>query len=149
MVEKCARVAAIPNAGKMLTPETSYTSPLTDLIGTSTPGQLWDYAVSSSHTSPQLSTEMGLIPEYLSCEDSYDASAVLDYQDWDSIRIDISGPPVGAPAPLTPQVHAVVEQDFPMRVPMRGAFWGIDHVTLSGECYMEAHYGQYIDDQGW
>jgi len=152
MVEKCARVASIPNAGKMLTPDTSsYISPLADFIGTFTPGQLWDYALTNSEwEKTPYTNEVDDIGRYLGSEDSQAGSAILDYQDWDTIthQADVSGLPVGDAIPLNPQVHAVVKQDFPMRVPLRGAFWGMDHVTLSGECYMEAHYGQYIDDQG-
>jgi hypothetical protein len=149
MVEKCARVACIPNAGPILTPTPVYTSPIATLIGTSTPGQLWDYALSSDPTSPQLGIELARIPEYLGSQYPLQASYVLDYQDWNSIQVTVPGPPIGVPSPVTPMLHAQAEQDYPMRVPMRGAFWGLDHVTVRGDCYMESHYDLYIQDMGW
>jgi hypothetical protein len=134
----------------MVTPTPTYTSPMAALIGTYTPGELWDYAVRppSPPRSPQLDDEMNLIPAYLASEYPLQASSILDYRDWISIRTSVPGPPGGIVSPVNYMLHATAEQDFPMRVPMRGAFWGLDYVTVRGECYMETHYDLYIQDMG-
>ena len=42
-----------------------------------------------------------------------------------------------------------VQQDFPLRMPMHGAFYAADSVRLQGECTIDNHYQLYLDDQGW
>ncbi|MGQ9662154.1 MAG: hypothetical protein ACUVWX_07435 [Kiritimatiellia bacterium] len=142
MVTKCARVALIPNAGKMLEPQTDFApSPLLDMVLNLKPGELWDEALRSYPTSPQYEIERVRIPEYLASRNPGRAAATLDYEDWDHIAVqDITD---------ATKIHSRARQEYPLRIPLHRAFYATDDVTLEGESHIENHYSLYIDDRGW
>lgn len=147
MVQKCARVAAIPNAGLISTPTIEDTDELQTLMTGLTPGALWDEVLGISPASEQVGVELARIPEYLGSDYQEQADYILNYADWDTIGVSIPDPTSGSTPSLVPPIlHATTFQEFAMRVPMHTAFWAADSISLEGECYMEAHYDLYIQD---
>lgn len=150
MVEKCSRVAAIPNAGLITTPTIDDTQVLQPLVSSLSPGALWDTVLGMTPASDQLGVELARIPEYLGSDYSLQAQYILDYADWNTISVDLPDPTPGlTPSPSAPIMHATAEQKFKMRVPMHTAFWAADTIELKGECHMETHYDLYIEDRDW
>lgn len=150
MVEKCGRVAAIPNAGLITVPTIDDTPVLQPLVASLSPGDLWDTVLGMVPVSEQAGVEMARIPEYLGSDYPLDAHYILDYADWDSVRIAIPDPTPGTtPSPVAPVLRATVAQDFIMRVPMHTLFWAADTILLDGKCQMETHYDLYIEDRDW
>jgi hypothetical protein len=150
MVEKCARVAAIPNAGLITVPTIVETPVLEPLVASLSPGELWDEVLGRFPASEQVGVELARIPEYLASDYPLDAHYVLDYADWHTVGVVIPDPtPGGTPSPVTPIMHATASQRFPLRVPMHTGFWAADDILLNGECRMETHYDIYIEDRDW
>lgn len=150
MVEKCSRVAAIPNAGLITTPTIVDTPELQPLVAALSPGELWDEVLRRVPASEQVGVELARIPEYLGSDYPLQASYILDYADWPAVTTDMPDPtPGGAPSPIAPMIDATVSQNFIMRVPMHTAFWAADTILLEGKCTMEAHYDLYIEDNDW
>jgi len=152
MVRKVVRAAAIPNAGKMLTPDfENVDDQLRDMVQTQRPGELWDSALQAQPQSSQYALEEPRIPFYLGADNVPHAEALLDYEDWDTIHItDGLYPPVqgeddDVPVPL----HFRVRQRYPLWVPMHRSFYDADSVSIAGESYLENHYPLYIDDRLW
>ena len=78
MVDKVCRVAAIPNAGRLLQPPvTSEDVLLREMVDKLEPGTVWDISMRSSPVSVQYYLERSRIPEYLS-DLSAVAMAVID-----------------------------------------------------------------------
>lgn len=148
MVRKCMRVATIPNAGQLIQPAISSVDPaLRRAIDTLSPGDLWDFALTSSPMSPQVATENALIPEYLASPHENQARQILDYEHWSDIWMYYSGVPEN--------VAIRVRQDIPLMVAhadmeageLTGANPGT--VRLIGRFNIEQHYSLYLDDMGW
>ncbi len=149
MVEKCARVACIPNAGPMTAPD--YEDPTPDielLVGSLTPGKLWDKVLQSSPSSDQSAFELARIPEYLASLDESEASAILDYTDWNSVSNTSPDVTTGSGGNVS-MLEAKVIQDFPLRIPLHRTFYASDSVRLTSKSEIESHYSLYIDDQSW
>ena len=150
MVEKCARVAAVPNAGLLTVPGPGEIPPGVPWDMSLSPGQLWDYAIATVPVSQQAGVEIARFPEYLGSDYPLQASYILNYADWDTVSVNIPDPTPGTtPSPVAPMMHATASQNFMMRVPMHTAFWGADTILLTGACHMEAHYDLYIQDNDW
>lgn len=146
MVSKCGRVASIPDAGRMTTPAyTNVDVALRDAVGTSTPGGLWDWALRSAPVSAQYEVERVRIPEFLASPTEPTADSVLDYEDWDSIRVGVSS--VGGPWGTT--LRGAVRQEYPLRVPLHRAFYAADDIDLEGTAFVENHYALYLEDMDW
>ena len=138
MVAKCVRVAAIPNAGALLTPEAG-ASPVGGLWRTARPGTLWEYAVASAPSSPRLEAELSRIPLYLGADWAGQLPAILDYADWDTV----GGPGLSAPDPIS--LRSETRQDYPLRFPFHRVFYLGDSVPLRGEVTLEDHAALYLE----
>jgi hypothetical protein len=150
MVEKCGRVAAIPNAGLITVPTIVPTPVLQPLVASLSPGRLWDTVLGMFPVSEQTPVEMARIPEYLASDYPLQGHYVLDYADWNTVSVTIPDPTPGlTPSPSAPMMQATAEQNFSLRVPMHTAFWAADNILLNGESHMETHYDLYIEDHDW
>jgi hypothetical protein len=150
MVNKCARVACIPNAGLMTNP--GFVDPTPDiepLAQTLDSGQLWDTVLQSTPVSDQSAFELARIPVYLASETPGNAAAILAYADWGGIVASTPPPTITDPSVGAAMLQATAIQDFPLRVPLHRAFFAADSVQISGESEMEGHYSLYLDDQSW
>lgn len=141
MVNKAARVAAIPVAGKMLEPAfVNEDMTLRNMIATLKPGALWSAALEAQPVSAQYNLERARIPEYLASENGARALHILDYSNWDSIAVSDST------TILDPVIHINARLDYPLWAPMHRTFYAADTVELTGESYLENHYPLYIDE---
>lgn len=150
MVTKVIRVAAIPNAGRMTEPVYENVNPaLRTLVQTASPGEVWDTAVAATPVSAQYDIERARIPEYLDTWNWPRADYILNYEDWDSIHLTITGAGLLPEGALAPTVQVRVHQEYPLRAPMHRAYYAADSVALSGESELENHYALYLDDMDW
>ena len=149
MTAKAARVAAIPNAGRMLVPEfENVDTGLRAAVRSLKPGDLWAYAVRTVPFSEQVHIEKARIPHYLSSVDWWQAGHMLDYDAWESVRVFSSDVLPGDDPEIDPLVHTTVSQDLPLWVPLHRTFYADDSVRLAGDSYIENHYPLYLDAQG-
>lgn len=150
MTEKCIRVAAIPNAGRILEPPFVNRVPALQTAVGEGPGKAWDWAVKTVPRSAQVDIELARIPEYLAAENWSRAHYILDYERWNTIR-GIHDSSIISDS-IYPLIHVVVYQDYHLT-----NFWGKLHrlfyshksFKMKGEAYLEAHYPLYIEDMGW
>jgi hypothetical protein len=145
MVSKAVRVAAIPNAGRLITPDfANEDHNLRNMLRTMRPGNLWDEILTNAvPSSLQQDLENARIPEYMSSENYARSSYILDYEDWDSISWTV-------PHNSTRDIIEVeVSQQYPLRIPMHRAFYAADTVDIHGISAIENHYPLYIDDRDW
>jgi len=150
MVEKCVRVAAIPNAGRMTVPPYEPENELLrERVETLKPGELWAWTVAEGYPpAAQAELELARIPHFLAGDNPYESYAVLDYDNWDSITM--SGPGWGAIDPFTPDVlTGRVRQAYPLWVPLHRAFYNADSVDLAVEASIENHHALYLEDLDW
>ena len=157
MCTKVMRVAAIPNAGKMLEPAyDSFTDEeLRDALASKRPGELWDWSLTASPRSERAETEAARIPDYLASEHEARASHILDYEGWD----DLHATGLGGIAPSGSETLDVkVRQKFPLGISVKALCdWvGIlspsldrGYMLLGGESEIENHYSLYLDDKGY
>jgi len=143
MVRKVIRVAAIPNAGRMLTPTPPATSGAARW-GAARPGALWDAALRGGGVSPQFAVEQSRIPLYLGAARQGELNAILDYEDWETVRGDWRRR--GAD-----ELSVRVTQDFPLKYPLHRAFYAADDVRINAaaaeddyEIRRELHYPLYL-----
>ena len=143
MVEKCAMVAAIPNAGRIEAPAfTNVDLTLQAQVSTLSPGALWDWVLSeASPPNLQFPLENARIPYFLGADDVADAYTILDYEDWDSVDSDVSASGLDGS-----MLNALTTQSYPLRMPLHRAFYADDEVNLQGEARMENHYPLYLED---
>ena len=163
MVEKTMRVAAIPNAGRLVEPVVpGQDAALANALATLSPGQIWDFALKASPRSPTIDTELARVPEYLASDNEARAHHILDYDLWDTIGE--NGYPeisVGAGAIIDPSagslITARVKQPHELLVAL-GALTADDlnglqqapgNVLLIGSYQIEDHYSLYLDDSNW
>jgi hypothetical protein len=156
MVAKAIRVAAIPNAGRMVVPIfINENLELQQMVQTQGPGELWDNVLSNTDPSSlQQNLESARIPEYMGSENWAQADFILDYDDWDSIGWTF---PSLVPDGTLLEVH--VSQHYPLRIPLHRVFYApepviidgypVDTVDLDGYATIENHYPLYLDDGGW
>ena len=143
MVEKASRVAAIPNAGKMVVPDIDLADiTLQEKVAGLKPGDLWSWVMGTTPTSPQFNIERARIPEYMGSETRAQAKFILDYTDWDSVDYVIS--PFADPI-----LHVKARQEYPLRIPLHRIFYAADTLNLEGEAYIDNHYPLYIEDMNW
>jgi len=149
MVRKSVRVAAIPNAGKLIEPPFLNENPaLRAEVATLRPGELWDSTLAADPASAQARLEKARIPEYLGSENWPRARWLLDYEDWDTVSVgQVSA--VGGSGGDVGVVQFKVVQDYPLRVPFHRAFYAADEVRLQGRSDLEEHYRLYLEDRGW
>jgi len=138
MVRKVVRVAAIPNAGRLIEPAyENVNAALRRQVAQETPGAVWDFALRATPSSTQAEIEAARIPEYLDSPNAGRARFILDYKRWDDLAVDFSG---GGAA-----VEIDVRQPYPLTFPMHRTFYAADTVDLAGENRLENHYPLYLD----
>ena len=136
MIYKVARVANIPNAGRMETPD--FERNTGGAWGDLRPGTAWDVALRATPGSPQYAIERSRIPLYLSAEHGGMLAAILDYEDWDGLRWF-----VGRPSDLA--ISMDTRQEVPLRTPFHRAYYAADEVTLEGTAILEDHAALYLE----
>lgn len=157
MVEKTARVAAIPNAGPLTQPVVpGVDQTLANALATMQPGAFWDFALRSTPTSPTVATELARIPEYLASENEPRGRAILDYANWNTISA--PEPTIGPGVVIDPAaaalITATVSQPQELLLALGDLAQGIltaadtnqDRLTLTQQYTIEDHYSLYIDD---
>lgn len=148
MVHRSIRVAAIPNAGRIVEPAyQNVDTALRAAMAAYRAGDFWSWALGATPSSSQYVLEQARIPEYLGSENWAQAHYVLDYEGWDSVHASYGGAGVpGVPAQPGEQMEVRVWQDYPLWVPMRAAFYAESNVQISASFPMENHYPLYLDD---
>jgi len=150
MVQKTGRVASIPNAGRLITPEfLNEDAYLRNLIRTRKPGDLFvNVAVNQSPQSAQYGLERSRIPEYMAAGNMSRAEYILNYSNWNSI---VSDPGAGqfGDGTIPQTLHVTARQDYNLWVPLHRVFYADDTVRLTGESEVENHYALYINDLDW
>lgn len=153
MVHKAMRVAAIPNAGRMLEPTDIPIGddPVLDhSLRLMTPGEVWDMALLSSPTSPKVAVELARIPDYLAAPWRERADYILDYERWDDVTLHHAG--ILDPS-LSDTIRIRVRQPIDMLISVvRGAGAILDGrraetLHLEGAADIETHYSLYLDDR--
>ena len=156
MVEKSARVAAIPASGRRLIPESAGLDPaITAALRENRLGDIWDLALRTDVRSPATQLEVGRIPDYMDSDNDATAEYLLDYELWDALSVDIEEPmDVGG---LTPGILTVnLRQRHPLLLALgplaegelREA--GEDEEFALGAFYsIESHYPLYMEDMNW
>ena len=157
MCTKVMRVAAIPNAGKMLEPSyASFTdAELRSALASKSPGELWDWSLTANPDSKRGETEASRIPDYLGSEHEDRARYILDYEGWDNLHALGLG---GDASATSDTLEVRVRQRMPLGLAVRALYdWvGIlspsqarGYMTLGGESEIENHYRLYLDDKGY
>jgi hypothetical protein len=143
MVTKSVRIASIPNAGRLTTPDFQNNDlALQSMVATLRPGELWDEVLEESEpSSQQYNLESGRIPDYMFSHNSARAGHVLDYEHWDSIHKTVDDD--------YDQIRVTTQQEYPLWVPLRATFYARSNATLQGEAELENHYSLYLDDRNW
>lgn len=158
MVEKSARVAAIPASGRRLAPVDLYDSTtLKSMIEKSSVGELIDFALdSASARSAGSAVEAARIPDYMDSVNRPTADHLLDYELWPFLDIDVDeGMNLGGSTPATLAVR--VRQRQPLMIPLadlsEGQFPEADDgghgITIQGIFEIESHYSLYMEDMNW
>jgi hypothetical protein len=140
MCGKVIRVAAIPNAGRLLEPVID--RPANPAAFSGTPGQAWDYALRAQPSSPQYPVESARIPLYLGGDSAARLPGILDYENWENsanndiwFRIDdLGGSGLG--------VHTA--QRVPLWTPLHRLIYDGDSIPLGGDAILESHYPLYL-----
>lgn len=158
MCRKVMRVAAIPNAGRMLEPSyESFHDAGMDAFGSMKAGEAIDWSLNTLPQSDRALFENARIPEYLGSGYEEQARYILDYENWDAISS--SGAGDGAGTPFTDDSLSVeVRQRYPLSIMIRSLYdWAGtaaetlagDEITLRGRYDIENHYPLYLDDKGY
>ena len=157
MCTKVMRVAAIPNAGKMLEPAyASFTDgELRGALASKRPGQLWDWSLAANPRSERAVTEAARIPDYLASEHDERARHILDYEGWNDLRA--SG--LGGISPSGAETLEVkVQQKMPLDISVKALYDWVGllspahdrgYMLLGGGSEIENHYSLYLDDKGY
>jgi hypothetical protein len=135
MVEKVIRVAAIPNAGRIVEPVVDPAPTPAPLAGS--PGTAWDFALRAQPVSPQYAVERARIPLYLGGENQGRLDGILDYENWDSINYaiqDARGIGLGVRT----------GQEVPLWTPLHQLIYDGDTFPLGGDAILENHYPLYL-----
>ncbi len=153
MVRKAMRVAAIPNAGRMLEPadiDAGNDPVLTQALRWMTPGEVWDMAIRSAPTSPKIAVESARIPDYLASPHEGQAAVILDYEKWDEVSFQQDGLfALG----LSDTIRVRVRQPLDMLISVVRAATGVldgrspETLRLEGTAEIESHYSHYLDDR--
>jgi hypothetical protein len=139
MVHKVHRVASIPNAGRLENPIFERSGSLVDRWRSDRPGALWAFSLASAPSSPQYGIEQSRIPLYLGAERWGELQPILDYEDWDTVRLS------RMLDTASETVHATMRQDVPLRHPFHRAYYAADEVEARGEAELDSHYSLYLE----
>ncbi len=158
MVNKAARVAAIPVSGKMLMPQNVPQDPgRAALANQARPGVAWDMALRSAPQSQKAQLENALIPEYMGSPHSNQARQILDYEAWEgngahALTIDADVPSAAATGGT---ITYKVGRAFDLLMSWGDVFRGFPTksdpgtIHVEGRYEIESHYNYYLDDRGW
>ncbi|MDD4018438.1 MAG: hypothetical protein PHV28_10900 [Kiritimatiellae bacterium] len=155
MVEKSARVAAIPASGRRLTPVSAGIDPaITAALNPNRAGDLWELALRSSTRSPGTQLEVARIPDYMDSNNAPTAANLLDYELWDALSVDIDEPlDLDGTTPGT--LRVTVRQRHPLLLASAPLAEGElrdaqgEDVALEGFFSIESHYPLYLEDMNW
>ena len=120
MVHKVVRVATIPNAGQMITPDTQFSGPL-----------------------EQSAVEMARVPLYLGAMRWGELDPILNYSNWPSIRVDSGMSGDG------PMIEMRVNQVYTLTDPFHASYYASDDVNMRGRAELMNHANLYLDDAQW
>ena len=155
MVEKSARVAAIPASGRRITPAYADVDlTMIAAIRQAPPGIGWDLALHSSITNSSL-REIELVKSYLKEGINVPtAENILDYELWDALTVDIEEPlDLDGTTPGTLGVQ--VRQRHPLLIALAPLLDGElrdaqgEDLALAGEYWIESHYPLYMENLNW
>lgn len=143
MVEKVVRVAAIPNAGRMVIPDEDAFMDSAEHRGSrQRPGEMWEEAVAATPGMPLRSVlERQRIPFYLGGENHAQLGAILDYENWRTVSQQVS-------YHGEDEISVRVNQRFPLSFPLRRAFAAGDEALLrasAGGARMTDHSALYLE----
>ncbi len=150
MVEKAVRVAAIPNAGRMIQPDMpNEDAALREWLANAPAGTVWDRVLQAGgETAPVHELERARIPEYLASPYWAWAHMVLDYEHWNHVRGIVPGAMEDA-APFEVRARQTMALRRLFGVALHQAFYARDTLDLEGVSRLEAHYPLYIEDRNW
>ena len=155
MVEKSARVAAIPASGRRLTPAFAGIDPaITTALGRNRAGDLWDLALRSSTRSPGTQLEVGRIPDYMDSVNHPTAENILDYELWDALSVDLEEP-LNLDGTTPGKLLVTVRQRHPLLIALGPLAEGElrdaqgEDLALEGLFSIESHYPLYLEDMNW
>jgi hypothetical protein len=155
MCTKVMRVAAIPNAGKMLEPayEDFPDEELREAVNSMSPSELWDWALTAEGGTERTEMEASRIPNYLASEHEGVAEGILDYEGWKDLHADGLG---GSPSAISPlELKVSVRQRVSLDMLVRalcdwvGLVFNRDYLVLGGDGKMENHASLYMEDKGY
>jgi len=157
MVDKSARVAAIPACGKRITPAYAGVDPaITAALSRNHVGDIWDLALKSSTRSPGTQLELARLPDYMDSENDPTASNILDYELWDTLSIvtdeqpNLDGTTPGRLQVTVKQYHPLLISLAPMAEgELRDAEQNKETLALEGFYVIESHYPLYLQDANW
>lgn len=138
MVYKVTRVASIPNAGAMTTPNVPGLAN-DGFWRNATVDQAWNRARTAPPRDPRRDVEDYRIPEYLGSTAWGQLPGILDYEEWDTVAY---------PAVQKGQdgdVSVRIRQDFPLRFPFARAFYADDEVSLDTRAELADHARLYLE----
>ena len=156
MVEKSARVAAIPASGRRLAPESvGVSSAIAAAVRGGRIGEIWDLALRSNARSPNAYIEVNRVPDYMDSINHPTGAHILDYELWDALTVDISeSMNLSGEKPGTLTVG--LRQRHPLLIALDSLEMGElrsadenESVTLGGYYTIESHYPLYMEDMNW
>ncbi len=155
MIEKSARVAAIPASGRRLNPPPSGLDPaLAAALSQARPGDVWDAVMNTIARSPGSQLEVARIPDYMNSINEPTGAELLDYELWDTLSLDLHEPAnVTGEIPGYLTVH--VRQVHPLLIALEPLADGElrdaagDTFAVGGFFTIESHYPLYMEDANW
>jgi hypothetical protein len=156
MVEKSARVAAIPGSGRRLVPGPVAVDPaITQALAAGDIGKLWNLALVSHVQSPGTQIEVSRVPDYMDSVNNPTAGNLLDYELWDALSVDIEEPmALGGDTPG--KLTVILRQRHPLLISLeplaRGELRSAEEdedIALGGFYSIESHYPLYMEDMNW
>ncbi len=131
MVWKVVRAAAIPSAGRMVTPDTARTGDAS--WGQMRPGAAWDRSMAARMpTHPQSVVEQSRIPLFLATDRWGETMAVLDYERWEDLQH-------WTDAGSEDFVQVGAQQDYPLNFPMARTFYADGYARLRSADFESGH----------
>lgn len=139
MLRKVSRVAAIPNAGPIVTPDVGGMNANPQYWQNTSAGQMIDDTLNPPASSPQADIELSRIPLYMATDNPGELPAVLEYRDWDTVQL----PQLSFPSAHS--LHIRINQTYPLNFPLHRAYYADDEVRIRGEARMENHAALYLE----
>ncbi len=163
MVRKAIWVSAIPNSGKMITPDYDEAEAHAALRSAITRSQgadgiliaPWTNILSgkirSSSTLHNL--EEALIPEFMATANHERGKHILNYEGWenDLIHYNCASFAIDDTGSVMPNIFAEVNvwQIYTNWLPLHKTYYSGDSLTLTAVSTIENHYPLYLNDQLW